>query len=601
LKNFNMMVIIALVICSPMISLSYYDCEPDQLEVLFHSDFQMRMRQNIIVSQSQALSPEIKQYFDSLGSISWEPLGSLVTEDQLDYYHQQAEKNLNRPVYNMNNIYYLHLTEGQNVWEVAAQLKAFPEILNAYPIPKPMPLPTPNWEDEQKYLNNKSDWPPTGLSAKFASKKIGGSGTGVTICDFEYSWNTNHVDLTKSLYSQLNPYAQDPFNNTDHGTAVLGELIADNNGWGVTGIAYGSDIITYGTYFDPSPPHTNPQWHVAEAITEALLYLKPGDVMLFEQQWEYTSGVKDFVPIEWWGSYSPSGQGYNAVYAGIETAIGNGIHVVEAGGNGSVDLNSLSWYGDSGAIIVGAGGAYTGSGAGDLAPMSFSSFGDRVDVQGWGEDVQTTGYGTCTGYTGDNDKFCWDFAGTSSASPMVAASVACCIGYWTQNYYQDAASLNPLQIRSLLINTGTPQDPFTNKHIGPRPDLEEAFKLLDAWAPATLLQVDLVMPATYFTAGDQFFLEAQILNPGPYSGYTPLVIILDVMGNFYFYPTWTTSFNSINYELKHGTYILTAIPLFNWPSGTGSLNNINVYGALLSTDFSSILGIYDKETFGFSS
>ena len=49
---------------------------------------------------------------------------------------------------------------------------------------------------------------------------------------------------------------------------------------------------------------------------------------------------------------------------------------------------------DSGAIIVGAGG----SGAGGSCQaartrMSFSNYGRRVDLQGWGECVTTTGYG----------------------------------------------------------------------------------------------------------------------------------------------------------------------------------------------------------------
>jgi serine protease len=34
----------------------------------------------------------------------------------------------------------------------------------------------------------------------------------------------------------------DPFNDNDHGTAVLGELVADNNGFGVTGIVYSAAL-----------------------------------------------------------------------------------------------------------------------------------------------------------------------------------------------------------------------------------------------------------------------------------------------------------------------------------------------------------------------
>lgn len=526
-----------------------------------------------------------------------------MTETQLNAYHIRAEEQLQQPVYNMNNIFYLHLDNGQDVWEVTEQLLALPEVINAYPVPLPMPLPTPDWEDDQEYLNNTADWPPTGFNSYAAWTKAGGAGTGVTICDLEYSWNTSHVDLTGAVNSQKNPFAEDYFNDDNHGTAVLGELIADNNGWGVTGMAHDADIITYGTYYDPTPPHTSPDWRLPSAMLEAMAYLSAGDVILLEQQWRYTVSQDDFIPVEWWGSHSPSDQAFNTVYAAIVTAVGNGIHVVEAAGNGGVDLDSLTWYGDSGAIIVGAGGAYSGGfyPPGDLFPLDFSCYGARVNVHGWGEDIATTGYGSYTGSTGPNDMFCWDFGGTSGASPMVAASVACCVGYWTQYHYQSAASLSPADMRSILINTGTPQDSFTNKHIGPRPDLEAAFKLLDTRAPAYFYEVDLQIPSSDIHSGDPFYLTAIINNPGPHGGYAPLVILLEIQGSFWFYPTWSQSFTYEDYELVHGAFAINVIPQFNWPSGTGTLNGINVYGALLTTDLSEIWGLWDMVTFGFSS
>ena len=79
-------------------------------------------------------------------------------------------------------------------------------------------------------------------------------------------------------------------------------------------------------------------------------------MILLENQWDYT-GLEDYVPIEWWTEYYPNSPTYNAVYAAIETAAANGIHVVETGGNGEGDSGTITWYGDSGAIVVGAGGA----------------------------------------------------------------------------------------------------------------------------------------------------------------------------------------------------------------------------------------------------
>ncbi|HPQ38901.1 MAG TPA: S8 family serine peptidase [bacterium] len=580
-----------------------YDCEPDCLEVLFHGNFAVRLRQDQLVAEGHDISQNTLKMLDTLGAVRWERLAGAVNEEQIDRLYAEAETHLGQPVYNMNNIYYLWLNDGQDVWATAESLRALPEVVNAYPVPRPMPLPTPNHEPDQEYLFNSAEWPPTGLNAYWAWTRTGGAGSGVTICDLEYSWNTQHVDLTKTVGRQMNPHAQDPFSDTNHGTAVLGELIADKNGWGVTGICHEADIMMYGTYFDPNPPHTNPQWRLPEAMTAAISMLSAGDVLLLEQQWEYTVGQGNYIPVEWWGSRTPDAQTLNSVYAAIQTAVGNGIHVIEAAGNGYMDLDTLSWYGDSGAIIVAAGGAYSGGmyPAGDLAPLQFTSYGSRVNVHAWGEDVATTGYDTYAGSTGPNDTFCWDFAGTSSASPMVAAAVACCVGYWTQSHLQTAASLTPADMRSILMQTGTPQDTFTTKHIGPRPDLVGAFGALDARAPATFYEVNLILPANFFQAGDTFGVDAIVSNPGPYGGIAPLVVLLEVQGSFWFYPTWSTTFTYASYELFHGAYSMTIIPSFTWPSGTGTANGINLYGALLTPDFSSIWGLYDMETFGFSS
>ena len=89
----------------------------------------------------------------------------------------------------------------------------------------------------------------------------------------------------------------DPGWGNDHGTAVIGELVADNNGWGTTGICYGANLKTCGTYY----PASAPSWNVAGAISIAIANLNAGDIILLEQQWDYT-GSGGYVPIEWWNS-----------------------------------------------------------------------------------------------------------------------------------------------------------------------------------------------------------------------------------------------------------------------------------------------------------
>jgi hypothetical protein len=209
----------------------------------------------------------------------------------------------------------------------------------------------------------------------------------------------------------------------------------------------------------------------------AIANLQPGDVILLENQWDYT-GEEDYVPIEWWTDYYPNPQTFNAVYAAIQTAVANGIHVVETGGNGEGDSGTITWYGDSGAIVVGAGGAYPGGTwlEGDLQKLAFSTYGPRFDLQGWGEDVVTTGFGDLYSAEGPDYYFTGQFAGTSSAGPIVAGAVAVCSGFWKANVSPVPAS--PSYIRDLLKTTGTPQVTPPAGNIGPRPDLRAALEAI---------------------------------------------------------------------------------------------------------------------------
>ena len=305
---------------------------------------------------------------------------------------------------------------------------------------------------------------PSGVDALWAWTQTGGTGTGVTVCDLEYSWNYNHADITKAAGSQINPNPlTDPFNNSNHGTAVIGELVSDNNGWGTTGICYGANLKTCGTYWSGT-------WNVAGAISYAIESLLAGDIILLEQQWDYSNlpnphlGQEEFIPIEWWGSYKPAAQTNNAVYAAIVNAVANGIHVIEAGGNGNnvtgINTGTLTWYGNSGAIIVGAGGATTTN---DRWRLAFSSYGPRFNLQGWGENVFTTGYGSYYSAEGVNYYYTSTFSGTSSASPIVAAALACAEGYYLANV--SSTPPTPSYMRTHLATYGTAQVLWTfRKH-----------------------------------------------------------------------------------------------------------------------------------------
>ena len=124
-----------------------------------------------------------------------------------------------------------------------------------------------------------------------------------------------------------------------------------------------------------------------------------------------------------------------------------GIIVVEAAGNGTQNLDAAdlltrrrpgfpsSWRNpfnpgnpSSGAVVVGAGAPPPGTHGRDNGPdrsrLDFSNFGARVDVQGWGREVTSTGYGDLQGGSNQDLWYTDQFSGTSSASPVVVGTLA---------------------------------------------------------------------------------------------------------------------------------------------------------------------------------
>jgi hypothetical protein len=147
-----------------------------------------------------------------------------------------------------------------------------------------------------------------------------------------------------------------------------------------------------------------------------------------------------------------------------------GIMVVAAAGNGEHDLDGSSYdsyrsFGDSGAIIVGAGTPTT---AHDR--WAYSTYGSRVNLQGWGDNVYTLG--CCIGGTG----YGLYINATSAATPFVAAAAISLQSYVVEQY---GCRIGPRQMRRLLIDTGICQGDPQNGHIGPFPEMQAAIERID--------------------------------------------------------------------------------------------------------------------------
>jgi serine protease len=302
---------------------------------------------------------------------------------------------------------------------------------------------TPDIDFLQRYLNAAPD----GIDARFAWTIPGGTGQGVKIYDVEFGWTQTHEDLSKaagvSLLVPVNGIAS--LSEEDHGTAVLSMMVGDNNGIGVKGISYDSAVgmSPVNNTFAGGTSEVN----IADAILRCADDAGPGDVILLEVQ---ISGVCGFSTLSGPVEY------YQSTFDAIQTAVANRIVVVEAAGNFAIDLDGPTCnnlfnrtFRDSGAIIVGAGKSPDG----DSVPrerLSFSCYGDRVDVQGYGEGVIAAGYGTeyvdPDDPTNQNRWYTGRFSGTSSASPCVAGAAASLQGI-AKNLF--GTPLDPFQMRAV--------------------------------------------------------------------------------------------------------------------------------------------------------
>jgi hypothetical protein len=125
--------------------------------------------------------------------------------------------------------------------------------------------------------------------------------------------------------------------------------------------------------------------------------------------------------------------------------------------------------------MVGAGGSdFDENGASERRRVSGSNFGARVDVQGIGAAVVTSGYGERLGGS-DDRAYTACFDGTSSASATVAGAVA---ALQSAAIARTGSPLAPAAVRTLLIASGLPQAQPAEGAIGPRPQVGAALDLL---------------------------------------------------------------------------------------------------------------------------
>lgn len=365
----------------------------------------------------------------------------------------------------------LPAADRDRVVALAHELNAMPEVewveLESLDKPPPPPAadiapPTPLLVSNQGYRSAA-----TGVDVDYVWNTFGIFGDPrIRVTDCEYDYNPDHEDLSGQAQFQANVVSRYTGFGHGHGTSVMGIMAAASNEYGISGSAPECSFFFYPEF---SQLTTGQQSRTA-CVTAAIADSNEGDIVVLEMQTGGpAAGDSDYVPAEYTLGV------WNVVKAGTAA----GVLTVAAAGNGSQNLDDASLFsaytarGDSGAIIVGAGNSAR-------VRQSFSTYGSRVNVQGWGTGVFTTGSTTSGTYVYGSDarqSYIATFNGTSSATPVVTSAAMLLQAVAYQMFDQP---LRPSQIRELLTNTGRSQtgSDATTARIGPLPNLRAAVEAM---------------------------------------------------------------------------------------------------------------------------
>ncbi len=361
------------------------------------------------------------------------------------------------PLHSLTQYWRLDLRERsqEEINKILEMLASLPEVDSAWEEPvDTLPVVNPG-DDTYNASQGYQDPAPAGIDARWMWTQPNGEAAGIGIVDVEGGWRVTHEDLVAKSPTLIHGVQYPSWE--DHGTAVLGEIVAEDNTVGVVGTGPAITSVRMSSIWDAAGvPNTT------DALVAAIAAMTVGEILLIELQ-------TYFKPVEIFDDRLDA----------IRLATARGITVVEAAGNGNTDLDAWTTptglqrlnrgsadFVDSGAIMVGASVS-----AVPHDRWAYSNYGSRIDCFAWGENVTSTGYGDLDNGGGNPDKWYTDtFQGTSSASPIIVSAAAL-----VQSNYQAATGtqLSPMQMRTILSDptNGTVQGGGVAGDIGVMPDL----------------------------------------------------------------------------------------------------------------------------------
>ncbi|HDR7589732.1 hypothetical protein BW899_27280 [Bacillus mycoides] len=444
------------------------DSQEEQLIVKFKNEIDLPYEDGIEKRiKNGNYDNNLKKLFSENTELTLNRLFSSVNPIEIEKLSLHSKSFTNQSANNLLNYY---IVQAPNNIEIELLLKKFetsPLVEDAYIqekqilTPPEIQLPdlSVNPHDDPRFKNQGYlEAAPKGINASHAWSIKGGDGKGTTFVDMEYGWLLNHEDLVNKNIKLMS--GQNISQHRAHGTSVLGIVSSEDNQIGNIGIAPRANVKVISQIRD------NGIYNTADAILSAVHNLQAGDILLLEAQASYDGYGDKYLPVE----VHPD------IFDAIRVGTDKGIIIIEAGANGSNDLDNFKDrngkkilnrnspdFKDSGAIMVGAGSSTV-----PHKRLWFSNYGSRLDVYGWGENVDTTSANPSQNTT---NLYTSTFSGTSSASPIIAGAATSIQGIAKEHR---GSSYTPAELRNILSNpnTGTKsQDPW-NDRIGVLPDLK---------------------------------------------------------------------------------------------------------------------------------
>ncbi|MFA7330338.1 MAG: S8 family serine peptidase [Candidatus Delongbacteria bacterium] len=443
------------------------DVYVDHVRVKFRETSRVRLRDGAPVSlEGEDLSP-VKAFLARHPELRLLRRWTL-SEEVVDAYVARGEERSGLDLADLNNWYSLELKgDNRDPQGLLKELLALELVETCHYHPRPAEAtcgpdvapPTPDYSSLQGYR----DPAPVGVGIDHAWSLDPAYGNGIPsydIQDVEQSWCVGHEDID-SDFTVYDTQATEG----NHGLAVVSIMGACDNGFGITGLV-------------PEARFSGRSWQsdsgsfpdVSNTLLSTGQWLDPGEMYLIEihahgpgQGTTCTCNCDQFeyVAMEYWQDN----------FDVIQANTANGRICVEAAGNGSMDLDGISYNGafnrslrDSGALLVGAADSPLPHNA-----SCWTNHGSRVDFFGWGDGVCAAGYGASFDQDGCTQDYTQFFSGTSSATPIVAGAAAS-LALILRN--QSGEFPTPLALRSMLQGYGTPQGPVdSHKEIGVMPNL----------------------------------------------------------------------------------------------------------------------------------